>query len=200
MRGEPGTRKQTMATKRSGKRLGMASSLGAQLRKTFEVNAGTIYDPTVNERRTAVPIKVLTECQDSKTSHFNFQQDSFKWLENFELNINALMQQITTVMPEVNMRNGAIEVVLAKIHVADQISFPGKSFSCQMIISMSLLRLRDGKVLARAESESLSITKADKTILAGYDKVLIRFIRQRQGYMAGIFLFLQKNKICLLLL
>lgn len=161
---EPGTRKQTVATKAAAKRLGMASSLGAEIRKTFEINVEDIYDPTVNERLTGILIKILTGCRDVKTNHFNFQEDSFKKLQNFEFNSNALMQRFITVIPAVSILDGVVEVRFGEIDITKNINFPRESFRCTIMISMSLLRLRDGKVLGTAEVESVDFTLANDTL------------------------------------
>jgi hypothetical protein len=70
------------------------------------------------------------------------------------------------------MHNGVIEVLFPEIlNVAKEVTFPANSFKCQILVSISLLRLRDGLVLRRSENESLEFNKSSKKL----DAQLLKF-------------------------
>lgn len=154
---EPGTVKQTKKTKTAGKRFGMASSLGAEIRRTFEVNVGTNYDPTVNERLTGVLMSILSECQDPKTKRYQFVADSFSKLEGFDFNNNAKMNQLTTLHVKAKLHGTDLSVEINELLVQEQLKFPANAFRCQLTISMSLLRLKDGLLLGNAERQNVKV-------------------------------------------
>ena len=161
-----GTIKQTKATKTSSQTFGMASSLAAQIRKTFEINVGTNFDPTVNERLTGVIRKILGLCRDAVTKHYEFRKNSFIDLKGFDFNINSKMESQMALMPRVTVKDGQMKVVTEELAIPRQLNFPLDSFRCQLIVSMSLLRLRDGLVLGKSESQSLDVTRHTKTLAA----------------------------------
>jgi hypothetical protein len=119
----PGTVKQSEGTKVSSQIFGMASSWGANIRRTFEINAEAKFDSTVSQRLTGALRRVLGRCRNSVTKHYEFQEDSFKDLLSFDFNINSKVKSLMPVIPAVSIEEGVMQVMVNELLIKRRIDF-----------------------------------------------------------------------------
>jgi len=155
----PGRIKQSRATRISNQTFGKASSLGGQIRKILYINVENNFDPTAGSRLTAALRKILGKCRNPETKRFDFQADSFSAVRGFDFNIHSRMENQMAVIPTVTATDGTLQVSVNEIAVSKAFNFPSESFKCELKVSLSLYRLKEGLAYAKTESQGLEMTK-----------------------------------------
>lgn len=165
-----GTVKQNKATKRASNTFGMASGLGSQIRSTVSTEVLQSGDGSLTNRLNTELIAVLNECRNPSTKLYQFAEDSFGRLKDFEYDVNNRVGQLMTARPQVTIADGQLVVSLPQLDVPSRFKFPRDSFQCNLQVLVSLFRLADGKFGKVPDLQQIEITK-NKELLEGRDLV-----------------------------
>lgn len=155
----PGTMKQTEATKKASGTFGMASTFGAQLRSIYSGELKGFQDSLVNIRLAGILTSLLQACRDPKSGFFNFDMHSFSGLAGFEFNSHSKVSSRMLQLPEVSFEEEMLTVAVPSLAIGRQFKFPPKTSRCILIVSVSLFRLRDGKMLLHPENQQIELFK-----------------------------------------
>lgn len=140
----PGTMRQTEATKLWSDTFGMASTLTAQFKRSFDFTAESYADTTMTCRLTAAVSKILKDYRDKATRLYHFGENSFAGLTGFNFNINSPVENLFIAQPQFNFEPGLLEIVFPQLSDTPIVQFPKKSLRCRISINVALFRLMDG--------------------------------------------------------
>lgn len=152
-----GAIKQTTATRRASNTFGLASSLGACLREVLKADLKGFVDTGMHSRLTAKLYRIFSQSLDRETKAFNFQNDSFKDLEDFGFNNRSALLDSLGVKPMVTMETGAISLLLPSLR---KLRFPQHTISCEMTVSVTLIALEEGIITQHPDRKKILIEKS----------------------------------------
>lgn len=156
---EPGTMKQTKATKAASGNFGEATALAAQLRRTLAIQLEGLYGDPMRNRLNGLLNKVLHESRDNVTKRFEFTVDSFNRLAGFEFNVDSKLTDYVLKMPLLDCRDGGVNINFSGFQGPGLFKFPPRSLRCKLTFTLSLFRLKQGKMVVLAESQSILLSK-----------------------------------------
>ncbi|HEY0175608.1 MAG TPA: hypothetical protein VGC08_04470 [Pedobacter sp.] len=153
----PGQMKQTKATKRASGTFGLSSKLGARIRDAVRGQLTNFQDSRMNVRLVGELNSILQGCRDSETRSFDFSEQTFSRLAGFEFNTDSKVRNLMLQFPEVKADQKILSVHVPPLSIPGKFKFPQKSFFCGLNISVSLFRLKDGKMAVAAKSQHMEI-------------------------------------------
>ncbi|CAM4425498.1 hypothetical protein SAMN06265348_12143 [Pedobacter westerhofensis] len=164
----PGTRKQTLATKAASRLFGDAANLGTQVRKTLAAQYPDLFDRIASNKISGHLFKALSTCKYPQTGHFEFGEDSFALMERLEFNPGSPVSSMMAKIPHVGLMKNYLVVFLSELVIPREFKFPKKSIRCEIVVAVSLFRLREGLMVELAEHQSIVIEK-DQVIVKPYE-------------------------------
>lgn len=163
-----GTLKQTKGMILAGSTFGLASILGSNIRKLLQPLTGGLVDAGMVNRMNGKLIEALNEALDPETKQYVFEVYSFDHLEGFDLNLHSPLSKSLTDPPLITLDSGTLKVSVATKGVPLKLKFPVGSSSCDIILSMATLRLKDG-LRIYAPSNQVKTIKKDEALVDGLD-------------------------------
>jgi hypothetical protein len=167
-RAAPGSMKKSPAMLNYSKTFGMASSLGAQLRKSLVGSLNGFHDSEMVNRLNSHMVKILAQQRNALTGNYNFEPDSFKRLEGFEFNSNSNVKDLFKLTPTSSILDGTLSVKIKGFDVPRTLKFPATTYHCKFTLALSLFRLKNGSRLNLAETQTVEITK-DKSKVGPFE-------------------------------
>jgi hypothetical protein len=155
-----GTIKHSEDTKKSNQTFGMASTLGAQLRRTVSSRITQKVDTTIASRLSGQLFSILSARRDKTTMLYDWQPDSFEALEGFNFNPKQLINKRLDKLPAITLKDETLTVSFPQISMPGILKFPYSSFRCKLSVTVSLFRLADGKMVPRSASQEKMFEKA----------------------------------------
>jgi len=139
-----GNVKQTAATKRTASRFGeIISPLAKHIRIAFREPVMGFYDGSmVNRMNSAISI-IINQHLVSPDS-YQFNEQSFSRLNDFDFNLNSLLNRYLLIKPSLNVTNSSIKIELAKFDVSTNVKFPKLFNDCQIQFTIGMFCLRNG--------------------------------------------------------
>jgi hypothetical protein len=168
---QKGSIKHSIATKKSNKTFGMASTLAAAIRSTLPRLLVAISDFSMGGRLCGNIFRMFSEQRDKKTGRYNFALDSFQMLAGFNFNQSHPVEKRLLRMPAVIWNEGLLVVSFSATDGPAVLKFPYNSYGCRIRVGVSLFRLGDGKVAQK-------LVTAEKTLLqvdAPFDSFEFKF-------------------------
>ena len=131
---------QSKKTKSTTGLFGFGSKVASRIRAQLASAIG-YYDPSMINRFNT-PIKaVLNHCYDKITKIFNFEQDSFSRLTDFEFNIKSPLINFLWVKPEMILVENVLKLTIPTFTVGKQLIFPSDTNVCQMTIAITQINI-----------------------------------------------------------
>jgi hypothetical protein len=156
---EPGTMKQTKATKTASGNFAAATALAAQLRRTLAIQLEGLYGDPMRNRLNGLFNKILTESRDPISKRFEFNTESFSRLAGFEFDLDSKVTDHALQMPVLDRLAERIDISFSGHQDPGMFKFPKRSLRCKLTFTLSLFRLKQGKMIALAESQSILLSK-----------------------------------------
>lgn len=158
----PGTMKQTEETKKASTVFGKAASLNKLLRQSLVAQyKGLFFNATINSL-TGRMSSILKDCKDPESGTYQFDLNSFLRLEQLEFNPKSKVSNLLPATPVATLKNDVLSLTLFEHPLPRDLKFPLKSFKCEITTALSLFRLKDRKMVFRAEAQSIVVEKGKK--------------------------------------
>ncbi|MEJ7559803.1 MAG: hypothetical protein WKF66_15945 [Pedobacter sp.] len=138
---------------------GFGSTVACLIRKQLS-SAVMLYDPGMVNRFNDPIRDVLSHCYNSKENVFNFEQDSFNRLTDFEFNIKSPLINFLWVKPVMLLKDNVLTVTIPEFQIGSQFTFPARTNTCQVTILVTQINLN--QALTREELESTFEINADE--------------------------------------
>lgn len=155
----PGTMQQTPATVKAANTFGMASSLSSSIRQSLVKTINGFGDWEMKNRLVSAVLKTLIHCRDTSTRLYDFEQDSFDYLEGFDFNIKTTLPILLAAVPSAVLEADSLTVNIPQLLIPKQLKFPGSTFQCKMMVNVSFFRLADGLMAKEPDSQMIVVTK-----------------------------------------
>ncbi len=136
---------------------GLASRLGAPIRRALSSEPINRIDATMNTRLISALMVILKRCRDPESLLFRFEEDSFSVLKGLEFNLNSKTTKWIDGPPYINLNEGVITVSFS-----DMITFPPNVFFCTVTVSVLLIRLKDGYWADQPEQQKAEIKNSPR--------------------------------------
>jgi len=157
----PGTRKHTAASIRASKAFGKASILGKQFRKTLDAQYQGLFGQVSSNAIVSSLNTALIDSRNSESDAYKFRCGSFKILAGLEFNLRSKVNVKVSKLPEVKLKKNVLSVIFSKMEIPDTFKFPRKSITCEIVVALSLFRLRDGFMVDTAETQTMHVKKSE---------------------------------------
>ena len=156
----PGTRKHAAASIRTSQGFGRGSLLGKQLRKTLDAQYNGLFSQASSNAIVGGLNTSLVDSRNSVKDVYRFHRDSFKILAGLEFNLRSKVRRLVTALPVAKLKKNVLSVIFSKLEVPDHFKFPFDSFTCEIVVALSLFRLRDGLMVDNAETQTMLVNKS----------------------------------------
>jgi len=159
-----GTMKQTKGTIRVASTFGIANQLSSEMMESFKKPISSFQDNLLFKRLTGRLRKIIYNARDLHSDRYSFTGESFNPLSDFDFNIDSPLKMSLNTLPVVSLRDGLLRVVLDDLDNPKKITYPMRSESCEIVVSMSLFRMTDGLKIPGAEYQRLKLKRYQDTI------------------------------------
>jgi hypothetical protein len=163
-----GTMKQTKATIRVAGIFGIANRLSSEMMGCLKKPLSGFQDNMMYKRLTGRLNHIFYHARDHSSDGYSFTDASFNALADFDFNIHSPLKVSLNTRPVVSLRNGLLRVELTDLDNPNKIHYPRSSKNCEIVVSMSLFRLREGLKTPEAEYQRLKL-KRDQTAISNHD-------------------------------
>ena len=152
-----GTTKQTQETKRAGNTFGMGGALASNIMGCFDRQMYDLQDTGMYNRLSKAAAGCLHDSRDKDSLLFNFNEESFTMLDNFEYNIHSPLKMYLRSTPHLSYADGVLKVLLTGLANCRNLKYPKHSYNCEITVGLGLFRLQDGKRTRNAETQRISL-------------------------------------------
>ncbi|CAM4226724.1 hypothetical protein SAMN06265348_107228 [Pedobacter westerhofensis] len=157
----PGTMKQSRATKKASTVFGKAASLSRLLRESVSGQYAGLFGNDIINGLTGRMYPILKDCCDPETGDYKFDLHSFSRLQQLEFNSKSKVINLLQENP-LGILNGDVLSLTLEQPLLQDFKFPLRSFKCKITAALSLFRLKDQKMIRRAEVQSIVVEKANE--------------------------------------
>lgn len=154
---EPGTTKQTEATKMASANFGKAGFMSSQIKNAFDEETDIAEDGSLHARLSAVLNQVLMLSRDQETGEYHFVEDSFYGLEGFEFNQARRLTERLPGKLQVKLEDGKLQVTYPNRELPRTLKFVTGSTACELCFSVVLFRLKQGLVSRTVNRQSVMV-------------------------------------------
>jgi len=134
---------QTIATKNSAAKFGVASNLAMELRDNFASVISGFYDGPMVTRLNTDVLFSLRQSQNSDSGIYHFNKDSFDRLNGFEFNENSPLRNYLLVQPSQSISGYTLQIDLPELNTQN-IRFPKSAHFCVLQIAVGMYDLASG--------------------------------------------------------
>jgi len=128
-------------SKRTSKMFGFGSSVACLIRRQLSSTIGSMHDSGMVNRFNTPIKEVLIHCFNEKDGIFNFEEDSFSRLAEFEFNIKSPLINFLWVKPTLTLDGNTLKVTIPEFKIPSQFTFPKRTNTCEISITISQLNL-----------------------------------------------------------
>jgi hypothetical protein len=158
-RREPGTLRQTQATKIAGTTFGAASRLASDLKFSLEKQLNNLQDTGMFKRLNNVLYAVLQNAKEEDSGSFLLNAEALAPLEGLQFNISTPLQKYLKAQTQVSLKPGILKVSIGNLNIADTLIFKKNVWICDINISVALFRLQENLMLINPERKTVRIKK-----------------------------------------
>lgn len=155
----PGTRRMAEGSLAVAARMGSKSALAKQIRMSFHKIINNFYEGKMINRLTREISAILNCCV--KDGEATFSRFSFSALAGFDFNAYSPLRESLGFHPLVGVDKGILTVTLPDIQLLNQLKFPAGADTCELSVSVSLMRLKEGYRLNYPLEQRLTIHKSE---------------------------------------
>ncbi|WP_158795445.1 hypothetical protein [Pedobacter sp. L105] len=148
--------KQTEKTKKCSTVYSLAIQLSSDIKTQFSERLHKFQDGTMHNRMNSEISKILYDSRDGEETKFEFTENSFDGLSNFEFNTNSKLIDFLRVKPSVNLTGNNLVVSLPELKIPAKLKFIPESKFCKLNVYVALLRLNNPKPKA-VKSQSVLV-------------------------------------------
>ncbi|MCD0486874.1 hypothetical protein LPB86_01450 [Pedobacter sp. MC2016-14] len=154
--------KQTIETKKSATRFGIASTIAGRMRQGFRPSYSH-KDGTMVNRFTTTVRSILDSCFDKPANTHTFYPDSFNRLIGFAFNEKSKLTDSFFVNIKLSIEDDALRIRIPDIAIPVQFNFPARANYCVPRISVFWFSPATGRELSR--HRELNAVSNEKSIL-----------------------------------
>lgn len=154
--------RQTIETKKSATRFGIASTIAGRMRQGFRPSYSH-KDGTMVNRFTTTVRSILDGCFDKAANSHTFYPDSFNRLIGFPFNEKSKLTDSLFVNLQLSIENDALHIRIPNIAIPVQFKFPARANYCVPRISVFWFSPATGRELSR--HKELTAVSNEKGIL-----------------------------------
>jgi hypothetical protein len=163
-----GTMKQTKATKSVGTNFGVANRLSSQMMQCLTRPLSGYQDNKMFSRLSTRMNQLLYDARNLTTGGYNLDIDSFSALADFDFNTKSPLKLSLKSAPVISLMNGLLRVQLNDLDNPKKIKHPIHSKSCEIVVSLSLFRLKEALTIPHAEFQRLKLRR-DQTAISTHE-------------------------------
>ena len=157
---EPGTMKQTAATKIAAGTFALASKMSGNFRDAMRDELRVANDGTIHFRLTKALLTILTQCRDKASKNYSFNDDSFNGLVDFNFNTSMLLAHKLPGKLKTVLDNGLLHVAYADNQPSRNLRFIKGSTACKVTFGIVLIRLSNSQVGRDYVLQSVMVKKS----------------------------------------
>ena len=161
-----GTMKQTKRTIAVATTFGIANRLSGEMMQSLKKPLGGLQDNLMFKRLIKTLHHIFCNARNLTEEQYSFTSKSFNPLAGFDFNINSPLKQSLNTVPAVSLHNGLLRLVFNELDNPENINYPMRSKSCEIVVSMTLFRLKEGLKIPGAEYQRLKLKRDQNTISA----------------------------------
>jgi hypothetical protein len=159
-----GTMKQTKGTKKLAGIFGIANRLSSEMMECLKKPLSGYQDNLMYKRLTGRLNHIFYHARDLSSDGYSFTDASFNVLADIDFNILSPLKVSLNTMPVVSLNNGVLRVKLNDLDNPNKIYYPVHSKSCEIVVSMSLFRLKEGLKTPEAEYQRLKLKRYQTSV------------------------------------
>ena len=154
-----GTTKLSVPTIRAATTYGVCSRLSSEIFQSYQKNLNKMQDGTMFSRLLPLVFNGVFSGWNEEKQEFEFNKMNFGSLTGFDYNIKSPLESSIGLQVNVSRSGGKLQVLLEKNSNKEIIRFPSGATSCDLSVSVVLLRLRDSAKTGNVISQSQEIKK-----------------------------------------
>lgn len=144
----------------AAKVFGVATALANEFRQSFAGVLLAYKKKRLTDRFTGALFSALNPLWREKSKTFVLKRNSFSALQGFEFDEKALVGNYIKVVPSIEFSRQVLRISLPKLEYNKNLLFPDPAMKCEVIVSVSLFRLKEGLRIPVAESQQVSVSQS----------------------------------------
>lgn len=156
--------KQSKRTKVASKIFAKAAQISSDIRNSLSAQLPNEHNQTLVNALNGAVFRSINHQWKEADNKFDFNQKGFSLLDGFEFDAKANTSRLLRSPWKVTHGNGKITVSFDQVNVQRALVFPDRSMKCEIVVGLTLLRLRNGLKVALSENQTVTIKKTEPSV------------------------------------